>query len=119
MEHNHDHNCNHEHGCDHNCNHEHEHVTTVTLEDENGEKQEFEIVDTFEVDDNMYAALVPFNNIKASEEVLEDDIAELLLLKFIYEGEEELLEIIEDDAEYEKVLNSLMENLPDGYDVEE
>ena len=68
----------------------------VTLTDEEGNEYEFEILKELEIDGLDYAALLPVP--KEGEEESE----EVYIVRVIFEGDDEIYEVIEDDAEYEK-----------------
>lgn len=90
----------------------------VTLMDEDGVEHEFEVVDSLEVDDEEYIALVPvFEN---PEDSLEDS-GELVILKMVTDEEtnEEYLEPIENEEEFTKIADLFMERLEDFFDFEE
>lgn len=70
----------------------------VTLVDEEGKNHDFQVVDIIEVDDREYALLLP-----ADSEDPEQD--EVLVLRF----EEDRFEMIEDEAEFQKVVKVLEE----------
>lgn len=70
----------------------------VTLVDEEGKNHDFQVVDIIEVDDKEYALLLP-----ADSEDPEAD--EVLVLRF----EEDRFEMIEDEAEFQKVVKVLEE----------
>jgi uncharacterized protein YrzB (UPF0473 family) len=88
----------------------------ITLIDDEGVEQEFEIVDSMEFEDEYYYALVPFY--KDGEELLEGD-GELVVLKSVEENGEEILATIDDDDEYDKVGAIFLERLADLYEDEE
>lgn len=69
----------------------------VTITDEDGQQYEFEILMELEVDGTDYAALLPV--VGEGEEEPE----EVYIVKIVVEDNEEIYEVIEDDAEYEKV----------------
>lgn len=71
----------------------------VTLVDEDGKEHEFAVVDIIEVDSKEYALLMPTEG-----EEGEDD-EEVLVLRF----EEDSLVMIEDEAEFNKVVQYLEE----------
>lgn len=88
----------------------------MTLLDEEGNEHEFEVADTLEDNDERYMALIPvFDD---AEELLEDD-GELVILKVVQEDEEEFLEAIEDEEEFNHVSAIFMERLQDDYDIHE
>ena len=86
----------------------------VTLVDENGVENEFEIVDSLVTDNNEYFALIPTE----TAENIDSDDGELVILKVVEENGEEFLEPIEDDDEYESIAEIIMERLEDLYDFE-
>ena len=91
---------------------------TITLMDEEGVEHEFEIVDTLEDNDTEYLALIPiFDDPQSS---LDDD-GELVILKVVYDEDEqeEFLEPILDDAEYERIADQFMDRLEEFFDFEE
>ena len=88
----------------------------LTLQDEDGVDHEFEVLDTYEEDDDhRYIAVVPVED----EAALEEDDGELIVLKIQTEGEEEFLIAIEDEDEFDKVSAIFMDHLKDYYDFTE
>ena len=71
----------------------------VTLVDDEGNEHEFEIVDTLDLNGQRYVALVA--SLPESEEA---------------PGEDEFLEAIEDEAEFDEVASLFMERLEDDFD---
>lgn len=67
----------------------------LVFKDEDGVDR-FIIEDELELDGSKYIILVPV-------ELANDEEGEALLMKLIHEGDEELITIIEDDQEFEKV----------------
>ena len=86
----------------------------VTLVDENGNENEFEIVDSLVTENNEYFALIPTE----TAENIDSDDGELLILKVVEEDGAEFLEPIEDDEVYESIAEIFMERLEDLYDFE-
>jgi uncharacterized protein YrzB (UPF0473 family) len=84
----------------------------LTLEDENGEEHDFEIVDEYDDGDDHYVALVP-------EEVEGEDSGELVILKSEYVDDEEFLSLIEDEDEFERISQIFVERLSDEFDFED
>ena len=78
----------------------------VTLVDEEGKNHDFQVVDIIEVEDREYALLLP-----ADSDDPEQD--EVLVLRF----EEDRFEMIEDEAEFQKVVK-VLEELNDEADDE-
>ena len=77
-----------------------EEYNTVTLTDENGKDIEFELVDAIEHNGKKYCILYPEG---LSEEEREDE--EPLILEYVLEGDEDFLEEIIDDDEYDEIYN--------------
>ncbi|MDE5742543.1 MAG: DUF1292 domain-containing protein [Oscillospiraceae bacterium] len=87
-----------------------------TLVDEDGVEQQFEMLDTMEVVDDRYYALVPYYDDPTKE--IEAD-TELVVLKSEYDdNNEETLVSIDDDDEYERIGNMFLERLNEIYDSE-
>jgi uncharacterized protein YrzB (UPF0473 family) len=72
----------------------------VTLTNDDGYEETFELVDTMDVQDQTYVALLTASD--DPEKYLESD-ASLIILKVTEENGEEFLDEIEDDDEYEMV----------------
>ena len=83
----------------------------VSVVDEDGEEHIFEELDTLEIDDNEYVALLPVYD----EEVLDED-GELIILKRNYDGDEIYLEPIEDEDEFMKVGRMFEDRLADMFE---
>ena len=83
----------------------------ITLTDEEtGEEKEFELYARCTIDDNLYFALVP----------ADDEGDEYVILKATVDGDDMILETIEDDDEFDKVedyFNDLLFNEID-YDAQ-
>ncbi|MGN0171747.1 MAG: DUF1292 domain-containing protein [Acutalibacteraceae bacterium] len=88
---------------------------TVTLQDENGNEQEFEILDAVETDDARYVALLPVFDDPA-EEV--QSSGELLIMRVEEEDDGEVLVTIEDDGEFNDILSVFEERLSDYYEID-
>jgi uncharacterized protein YrzB (UPF0473 family) len=88
-------------------------VDLMTLVDEDGVEHQFEVADSAELDGKNYMALIPvFEN---PSEML-DDPGELVILRVMEEDGEEFLEIIEDEAEFDKVGDFFMDRLSETFD---
>ncbi len=85
----------------------------LTLVDDEGQEHEFEIIDTLEHGEEHYIALVA--SYDDPEEQLQDD-GELVILKSVFDGDEEFLEAIEDEAEFDEIAAIFMERLQDDYE---
>ncbi|WP_312640495.1 DUF1292 domain-containing protein [Hydrogenoanaerobacterium sp.] len=87
----------------------------LTLQDEEGVDHDFEVLDTYEEDDNRYIAVIPVED----EETLAEDDGELIVLKVEAEGDEEFLIAIEDEDEFNNISAIFMERLEEFYDFTE
>lgn len=88
----------------------------LTLTDDNGKEYTFEVVDGIETDDARYVALLPVYD---TPEKLIEDSGELVILKVVGEGEDEVLEDIEDDDEYDMIADAFINRLQDAFEIEE
>ena len=86
----------------------------IQTKDENGEVQSFELVDVFQVNDKDYAALIRVNE---DGSPLENEEEELILMRLIEEEDNYTFEEIEDDEEFEAVVDAF-ENEVDDEDEE-
>lgn len=76
----------------------------ITLIDEEGNEVEFEHIDTVEYQDNIYLAFVP-----AELSLLED--TEVVIMQIVEDGEEELLETVQDEEIADAVFQIVMERV--------
>lgn len=83
----------------------------VSVIDEEGEEHIFEELDTLEINDNEYVALLPVYD----EEVIDED-GELIILRRNYDGDEIYLEPIENEDEFMKIGKMFEERLADMFD---
>ena len=83
----------------------------VSVVDEEGEEHIFEELDTLEINDQEYVALLPVYD----EEVTDED-GELIILMRNYDGDEIYLEPIENEAEFMKVGKMFEERLSDMFE---
>lgn len=98
----------HEHGPD--CNHEHDdsfEIEVVELEDENGEKEEFAILEEVDFEDRHFCVLAPLQEVQAqSEGKLSEE--EGLSLE-IFEVKDDMFTPLEDEALAERLMTHLDE----------
>lgn len=87
----------------------------IQTKDENGEEQSFELVDVFKVKDKDYAALIRVN---ADGTPIDGEEEELILMRLIEEEDNYTFEEIEDDDEFNEVVDAF-ENEIDDEDEEE
>ncbi len=88
---------------------------TVTLMDQDGNEQEFEILDAVETDNARYVALMPIFD--APEELLESS-GELVIMRVEDEDDGEVLVTIDDDAEFEDIAAVFEERLSEYYEID-
>ncbi|MEA5050495.1 MAG: DUF1292 domain-containing protein [Oscillospiraceae bacterium] len=93
-------------------------VDLITLTDEDGVEHTFELADTLEHNGNNYVALIAAIEDGANE-YLEDD-GDLVVMKIVSEENgEEVLELIEDDEEFDEISDIFMDRLSDMYEFED
>lgn len=106
MNHNHNHADDHDH--DHDDMDGEEGVEIIVLSDEDGNEEEFALVEVITVADRNYAVLTPLDDDEGEETDDEgDSVAEetpMMILRIEQEGDEEVLVEIEDAAEFEQVV---------------
>ncbi|SHF02310.1 Protein of unknown function [Desulfofundulus australicus DSM 11792] len=74
----------------------------ITLVDEDGQEQDFEVIDIIHLDGSKYAVLLPVPEVDAG--AADDEEGEAIILRFETDEEgNEILVDIEDDEEWEKV----------------
>jgi uncharacterized protein YrzB (UPF0473 family) len=83
--------------------------TYVVLTDEEGNDQEFEHIDTVEVDGQTYMAFIP-------ADLAVEEEAEVVILKVVEENGEEVLESVDDDEEADRVFEIVMSRVEDIYE---
>lgn len=83
--------------------HEHDEIEEQLIEtiDEDGNIINFELIDIIEMDGKEYGLLLP----KEDENDDSDEEKEVVLMRLTKEGEEYVFEIIEDDDEFNKVVD--------------
>ncbi|MBE7013866.1 MAG: DUF1292 domain-containing protein [Ruminococcaceae bacterium] len=80
-----------------------EEINVVTLYDENENAQDYEIVDVFELNDNVYAAVTPYQ-----DEYDENIPLEVTMLKVTEVDGEEIFSILETEEEELEAYNELL-----------
>ncbi len=83
--------------------HEHDEIEEQLIEtiDEDGNIINFELIDIIEMDGKEYGLLLP----KEDENDDSDEEKEVVLMRLTKEGEEYVFEMIEDDDEFNKVVD--------------
>ncbi len=96
----------HEHGPD--CNHDHDEegfeIEVVELEDENGEKEEFAILEELDFEDRHFCVLAPLAEVQAQDENSEEDLS-----LEIFEVKDEMFSPLEDEDLAERLMKHLDE----------
>ncbi len=88
-----------------------------TLEDENGKTQTFEMLDVMEVDGEKYFALTPYY--EKPEDMLED-AGEVVILKSVFEGDEELMvSFDENEEEYDRIGELFMKRIEEMFEYDD
>lgn len=90
------------------------------LIDEEGNKEQFELLDCMEYEGETYYAMTPFFGEDEAEKLAEDS-GELVILRVEYDEEtgEEILASIEDDDLYEKVGQVFLDRLEEMFGFED
>ena len=86
----------------------------VSVVDEDGTEHTFEELDTIELDDKEYVALLPIY-----DEDVTDEEGELIILQRNYDGDDIYLEPIEDEAEFMRIGQMFEERLADIFDFDD
>ena len=77
---------------------EQEEVEILTLQDEEGNDHEFEVIATYEKNGTTYLAVMP-----TDEDETEEGVYEYAILKTIMEDGEEMLISVDDDDEFDDI----------------
>ncbi len=95
----------HNHECGPDCSHEHnsleERDDVIVTEDENGDIVVFQLIGDFELDGSAYAVLA--DKVAEEGEEIDDDV-NVMVYKIVDEDGEDVLYEIEDDAEWNRVV---------------
>ncbi|HJC71382.1 MAG TPA: DUF1292 domain-containing protein [Candidatus Ruthenibacterium merdavium] len=87
----------------------------ITLEDEKGIEHQCEVIDAADYNNERYLAVVPYS--PDPEKMLEED-AQLVIMRVVQDGDEEFLDIVEDDEELAAVSEVFAARLEELYDIE-
>lgn len=88
----------------------------IFLEDDNGKEYTFEVLDRIETDDSRYIALLPVYD---DPKKMLDDNGELVVLRVVEDNGEEYFEDIDDDDEYDMIVDAFADRLQDLFEIEE
>lgn len=86
----------------------------VSVVDEDGTEHTFEELDTIELDDKEYVALLPIY-----DDDVTDEEGELIILLRNYDGDDIYLEPIEDEAEFMRIGQMFEERLSDIFEFDD
>ena len=81
-----------------------ENMEKITLYDENDNPLEYELIDLFEFNDNVYGAFAPL----MTEENADDEEVEVVMLKVLEKDDTEYFSEIEDENEEAEAFNELI-----------
>lgn len=81
-----------------------EDMEKITLYDENDNPCEYELIDLFEMDDNVYGAFAPL----MTEENANDEEVEVVMLKVLEKNGKEFFSEIESEEEEEAAFSELV-----------
>ena len=81
-----------------------ENMEKITLYDENDNPLEYELIDLFELNDNVYGAFAPL----MTEDNADDEEVEVVMLKVIEKDDTEYFSEIESEKEEEEAFNELI-----------
>lgn len=88
----------------------------LVVTDENGEEIEFELLDRYETDEDVYVAITEFHD--DAQDII-DASYEVIFLKVVYDEDgNEMLEEIQDEMEFEQISDIMMTNIEKKFDVE-
>ncbi len=88
----------------------------ITLVDEDDVEHTFEVIDATDYNDERYLAVVPYA--ETEEDVLEDN-ANLIIMKVCNDGDEEYLDVVDDDEEFYNVGAVFAKRLEEFFELEE
>lgn len=81
-----------------------ENMEKITLYDENDNPLEYELIDLFEYNDNVYGAFAPL----MTDENADDEEVEVVMLKVLEKDDTEYFSEIEDENEEAEAFNELI-----------
>lgn len=94
-------------------------IQVITLQNEDGSDRDFEIVDELEYEGSKFYALLPYyDSVEDLDSKDEDEDTEILILRGVMEGDDEMLEVIEDDDLFDKVAAIFDERLDEAYGMD-
>lgn len=88
-------------------------VNTFTLTDEEGNEYEFELLDFVDLDERLYAVLIP----SSPDDVSEED--GIVIMETIFEGNDPVFSFVEDEGLAQAVLNEYAARADEDEDEDE
>ena len=88
-------------------------VNTFTLTDEEGNEYEFELLDFVDLDERLYAVLIP----SSPDDVSEED--GIVIMETIFEGNDPVFSFVEDEELAQAVLNEYAARADEDEDEDE
>ena len=101
----HDHKCEHDHDHDHECDHDHEINPIVETFDEDGNKIYFNLLEIIEVNNHEYGIFEELGPTKEKIKLPPEVEEEVIVMKILFKNGEYFFEVIEDDDEFEAVMD--------------
>lgn len=86
----------------------------ITLQDEEGNEHEFEVIDAADIEGERYLALIPR---LASPDSLDED-SEMLIMRAGEENGEEFLDIVDDEEELQMVGQVFLNRLGEMFEID-
>lgn len=86
----------------------------LTVTDEDGTEHSFELLDDLEHEGVHYLAVVPFT---PDESILDEDL-DLIIMKVSKDGEDDYLDIVQDDDEFYEVGDIFAQRLAEMYEID-
>ncbi len=87
----------------------------ISVTDDEGNEIQFELLERYETEEDVYVAITQYRD--DADEIVDADF-EVLILKVVEDGENEYLQEIDDEMEYEQVSDILMAMVEEKYEVE-
>ncbi len=85
----------------------------VTLQDDDGNEFDFEIIGQLEHEEKEYVALIPYDE----EDTDDDEETPFIIMRSAYDGEEEFLDMVEDQDELNTVVALFEEQLSEDFEM--
>lgn len=93
----------------------------IELDDDNGDKHKFEVIDSTKIGDDLYFMLSPWedeNEESEDEADIEEDDGSFLIMRLFEDENDEYLEIVEDPDELQSAVQVFTSRLEDFFNIE-